>query len=872
MQPEEPLALVPPVLALADERADLASAGGKGASLARLARAGLPVPDGFHVTAGAYRSFLRTHGLQPGILAALRHDDAAASAAIARLFAAHPLPPEATAAIRSAYAGLDRSGGNGPQVAVRSSATTEDLPGMSAAGQQDTFLGVAGAEDVLAAVRRCWASLWTERAIAYRRRHGIGPERTATAVVVQLMVPADAAGVLFTADPLTGARDQLVVNAVWGLGESLVSGQAVSDTVVLSPEGHIRSRSIADKTVMSVPAGGGLQPVPDRLRRAPVLTDAQAAALARTGNAVGSLFEEPVDIEWALRGGQIYVLQARPVTGLPAEPATATPARFDPAGEWNDSLAGNYLWSNGNFAEAAPEVMTPASWSFMEIFMSTAMASSSLPGLRAFGRIGGRPYMNMSLAMSMASLLGLGEKRFRALTEDVFGRIPADVRIPAIELPRWQVLRRVLPTGLRVMAQAGRAGRLLPRFLAGAGARCEATRERIAGTGTEAGLAELWRTELEPMLREFGTMLSVAGRQGGAVLVTVPKRLKKLAGSADAALMLSGLSGRYGDGTELASLGPLAGIGQVAAGTLAAEDYLRRYGHRSPHEFEVSFPRPREDPQWLPRQLELLKDAPATSSLLARRREASDAAWQRFAARYPRKVRAYRRRLKRWAKAARDRELVRSEVTRMFWVLRAYCLQAAELSRLGDGVFFLSADEILDCLDGRPADAAAISHRRQLHAHYASLPAYPAIILGRFDPDVWAREPARRTDFYRAGAEPASSRTITGFPGSGGLAEGIARVLASPDEAARLGPGEILVATLTNVGWTPVFPRAAAVVTDIGAPLSHAAIVARELGIPAVVGCGNATMLIRSGDRLRVDGAGGTVEILSRADRSSTGD
>src|SRR4051794_9975621 len=246
-----PSPTVPPVLALADGRADVAAAGGKGASLARLARAGLPVPDGFHVTTAAYRSFLQAHGLQEGILAQLEHDDAQASAAIARLFAAHPLPPEAAAAIRTAYARLGGPGGSGPPVAVRSSATTEDLPGLSAAGQQDTFLGIVGAENVLAAVRRCWASLWTGRAIAYRRRHGIGPDRTATAVVVQLMVPADAAGVLFTADPLTGARGQLVVNAVWGLGESLVSGQATADTVVLSPEGHIRSRTIADKAVMS---------------------------------------------------------------------------------------------------------------------------------------------------------------------------------------------------------------------------------------------------------------------------------------------------------------------------------------------------------------------------------------------------------------------------------------------------------------------------------------------------------------------------------------------------------------------------------------------------------------------------------------------
>ncbi|MCG2620582.1 PEP-utilizing enzyme [Arthrobacter sp. I2-34] len=888
MQPAPPLPAGPPVLALTDARADLAAAGGKGASLARLACAGLHVPAGFLVTTGAYRAFLRTHRLQPALLQALKQDDAAASAAIGRLFAARPLPSETAAAIRQAYAGLSGPAGGpngGAPVAVRSSATTEDLPGLSAAGQQDTFLGVSGAEDVLAAVRRCWASLWTERAIAYRRRHGIDPEHAAIAVVVQLMVPADAAGVLFTVNPLTGARDELVINAVWGLGESLVAGQATPDTLVLSPGGGVLRRSTADKTVMSAPDGTGLQPVPDRLRRAPVLTDAQAAELARAGAAVGRLYEGPVDIEWALRDGLFHILQARPATGLPAGPASA--AAFDPAGEWNDSLAGNYLWSNGNFAEAAPDVMTPATWSFLEIFMSTAMASSSLPGFRAIGRIGGRPYMNMSLAMSMAGLVGISEPRFRSLTEDVYGRIPPDVRIPAVELPRWQVLRMLLPAGLHVMAEAGRAGRLLPRFLASAAERCETARDRIAGTATAAGLAALWRAELEPMLREYGAMLSVAGRQGGAVLVTVPKRLRKLAGGVDAELMLSGLSGRPDgsgapdegagpdDGAGLASLGPLTGIGQVAAGSLAAADYLRRYGHRSPHEFEVSIPRPREDPQWLPRQLELLRGAPAPSALLARRREESDAAWRRFANRHPRRVRVWRRRVRRWATAARGRELVRSEVTRMFWVLRAYCLRAAELTGLGDGVFFLSDEEILGCLEGQPADRAAIAHRRALHAHYAALPAYPTVILGRFDPDAWARDPGRRTDFYRAGFpgsgdRQAPSLTISGFPGSGGLAEGVARVLASPDEAGTLGPGEILVTTLTNVGWTPVFPRAAAVVTDIGAPLSHAAIVARELGIPAVVGCGNATLHIRSGDRLRVDGANGVVEILGRSAAAST--
>jgi pyruvate,water dikinase len=192
--------------------------------------------------------------------------------------------------------------------------------------------------------------------------------------------------------------------------------------------------------------------------------------------------------------------------------------------------------------------------------------------------------------------------------------------------------------------------------------------------------------------------------------------------------------------------------------------------------------------------------------------------------------------------------------------------RAAELTAHGDALFFLELPETFDLLRGDPAPLAQVPARRAIYDTYRALPPYPALIRGRFDPVRWAADPNRRSDYYDERAKPAKpDDTITGFPGAAGVVEGTARVLRTPEDAAQLRDGEILVTTVTNIGWTPVFPRAAAVVTDVGAPLSHAAIVARELGTPAVVGCGNATMLLNSGDRVRVDGSNGTVEVLLRA-------
>jgi pyruvate,water dikinase len=260
--------------------------------------------------------------------------------------------------------------------------------------------------------------------------------------------------------------------------------------------------------------------------------------------------------------------------------------------------------------------------------------------------------------------------------------------------------------------------------------------------------------------------------------------------------------------------------------------------------------------------------------LRAAQRAEFDAAWTRFQERYPRKVRSVRRRLDRAAEAARNREAARSESARILWVVRTWVLRAGDLTELGHSAFFLTVDELLDLLAGKDAPTAYIAARRETYERYKALPPLPLIIRGRFDPIQWAADPKRRSDVFDSHGllptlklETPRENMILGMPGSAGQAEGIVRRLDSPDHGDELVSGEILVTSQTNIGWTLLFPRAAAIVTDIGAPLSHAAIVARELGIPAVVNCGDATTCLRTGDRVLVDGVQGEVEILGTVAR-----
>jgi phosphohistidine swiveling domain-containing protein len=836
---------------LDEEGLGVSEIGGKGQSLARLASAGLPVPQGFHITTAAYDAFVARHDLTSRMTALLGNPAARdtpdhAANSITALFADHKIPRQIAAEVLRAYHRL-----GSPPVAVRSSATAEDLPDASFAGQQSSFLNVAGDDQLLAAVRRCWASLWTARAISYRARHEIAPNTLSLAVVVQELIDADSSGIVFTADPVTGDDSMIEINAAWGLGETIVGGQVSPDMVTVErSSGRVTRTVINTKTIMMRCAASGttVVPVPVDQQAAPALTQQQVSRLVNLAVAVEDLFKDPMDIEWCRVGDQLFLLQARPIT---------TAIHPDP---WNDSRSGDFLWTNTNVGEAIPDVMTPATWSMVQVFLTDAMATASIPPYVGYGRIGGRIYLNLSVMMTLSAAVGVSEKRYRSLTEEVFGRLPADLEIPPVQAHRLDVMRAVLPMGLHVLGEARRDVKVLDAYLAEHPALCDRRRTEIAAIAKPVELADLWASVISPEFDRVSWMLSAATRSSGASFITTRKRLQRLVGDAAANALTAGLGGQAG---QLASLGLLDGLEQVATGEIDRDTFNRRYGHRGPHEFEISLPRPGEDPAWINQRL-AERAALATSyrELLQVQEHKRREAWAELEQRHPVQARILRRQVRGWAKISRDRERARSEVIRYFWVLRAYAQRAGELTGWGEDIFFLDKAEIVRVLEGETISSMLIKQRRRAYQSYSALPPYPALIRGSFNPYAWAADENRRSDVFMSGSRSEADVAVRGFPGSAGIVEGKVRVLSNAADGGTLQPGEVLVTTVTNVGWTPLFPRAAAVVTDVGAPLSHAAIVARELGIPAVVGCGNATMRLSTGDLVRVDGTAGTVEVL----------
>ncbi len=242
------------------------------------------------------------------------------------------------------------------------------------------------------------------------------------AVVVQQLVPADAAGVMVTEDLVSGSRDEIFIRSNWGRGQSVVAGEVTPDVAIINAAtGELASYRIGTKAAMTVPAGNATRTAdtPAGQRAAAVLPPGQAGELGRVGLAIEELYGEPVDVEWALAGNELFVVQARPITarggtgGLAAQAGDsgAVPGGAGPDEEWNDSLGGDYLWSNGNLGEAIPDVMTPATWSAVQLLMSAMLIPPSVPGYRAYGRIGGRFYANVSLTISLEALIGWSPKR-----------------------------------------------------------------------------------------------------------------------------------------------------------------------------------------------------------------------------------------------------------------------------------------------------------------------------------------------------------------------------------------------------------------------------------------------------------------------------
>jgi len=765
-----------------------ARAGGKGGTLARLYQSGYPVPEGLV------------------ILPAEFEDD--------------HLKLEAWQQVQK-YLAQGRRDRTAAAFAVRSSALGEDSAQASFAGEFETVLGVCTDEDVRAAIHTVRRSRRNVRATAYSAAHGL-EQISEMAVVIQRLVHAEFAGVLFTADPVTGDLMHMPGNFVRGLGEKLVSGQATPQTFRL------------DRQSGRYNGSPELKRFARRLYRLAVRLDKESDASQ--------------DIEWAVAGGKVYILQARPITSM---------REFNPAtGELNSSLLGDFLWSNGNAAEIQPEVMTLLTWSVGNLW---GQGYSEWWGrYRASGNIGGRNYFNISIQVAPFARIVGGLQTALRFVGDWWGRIPPGVTIPLAPFSISEVLFKIIPMTFRSFRRFGQYQKQIPGFVYKTPAWCRDMRARLRQIDDCAGLASVWRDELKPYFC-FGT--TMAGAANANIQVQLQARLRRLVGEEDASALLSNLGGR----DYLASLGPVVNLARVARGELSPEAYLEQYGHRGPYEFELARPQPIDDPKWLEQHLADFARHPVdVESLLDKQRASFDAAWERFCARYPRKVKSMQRQLAEVARLAGQREAARSEITRVMGVIRSFALHAGDLTGLGNDVFYLTIDELLRVLEGDSSVCRHLPRRKETYAGYCSLPPYPPVISGRFDPFQWASDPNRRSDVYDAHASPpvSTSNIITGFAGAAGEVEGRVRRIDHVEDSHLLQPGEILVTLTTNVGWTPLFPRAAAIVTDVGAPLSHAAIVARELGIPAVVGCNDATRRLKTGDRVRVNGSRGRVEIL----------
>ncbi|MBM4371409.1 MAG: hypothetical protein FJ098_07120, partial [Deltaproteobacteria bacterium] len=815
--------------------------GGKGVNLETLIRLGFDVPAGFCVTTRAFRETLRTWAAAPG------------GGDLVERILSRPFPPRLEQELREAAAGLLALTGTG--LAVRSSATEEDREERSMAGQNATVLNLTEPGQVVDAVRRCWASLFSRESILYRAGAPAGGD-PAMAVVVQQLVPAEAAGVLFTENPM--APGEMLLSASPGLGETVVAGRTV-DTWYLARDGEILRAQIAEKTTVLHPSpDGGVaeQPAPPGQRRGPSLDPGQIRRLAALARRVEARVGGPQDLEWALWKGRFYLLQTRPVTGR------GTPPR-DRA-----------VWSNVNVGEALPGVGTPFTWSIIQAF-------SRLGFERAFGALGcpvpaeyrlvggilGRVYLNLSEFMSVASqipllspeaLLEMGGGGGLEALEGTYRRLSPSAFLARLPATATRLLSSQVTTPARVALWAPRVREFRERFHRAPLARLE-DRELLA-----------WFRRVEEVFNRTGTLLLEVSSHFLMSYVLTAGMLQATLGAEgreQEKRLFSGLSGLRSaePGLDLLRMARrVAGdpalrrlVRQTPAGDLAGvlasspdarslgvafEAFLQSHGHRAIREAELSVPRWREDPSFPLGVLGAYVAAehlPDPDALLAARQAAREEATREVLARLPRGTRGFFLRILRASQhAARTREALRSDVVHTLGFYRRLAQEVGQRlvaeGRLAarEDVFLLTLGELVDVVDHRPDPdlMVRLEARRLEQRAFLSIPDPPdwfVLERGRILPRAAEEDPAA--------PDPGDGLVLEGLGGSPGVAVGRACVLRGDSDREQLRAGDILVAPYTDVGWTPLFLLTAGVVTDLGGPLSHSCVVAREYGIPTVV-------------------------------------
>ncbi len=884
------------VLDLAGIDADAVTVvGGKAANLGVLIRAGLPVPPGVCVTTGAYRQVAACVQLDKVLdaLATTPTTDVARLSTLAgearEVMLAAPVPD---AVAQSVVAGYARLGADMP-VAVRSSATAEDLPFASFAGQHDTYLNVVGPDAVLHAVRHCWASLWTDRAVVYRSTNGIDHRTVRLAVVIQRMVDAQIAGVLFTANPVSGRRRQAVIDASPGLGEAVVSGAVNPDHFVVdTASGHILIRQLGDRRVVirTRPGGGTEHTAGLSGADAACLTDDQIRAIAALGDRIEAHYGAPQDAEWAIDSDAVlWLTQARPITTLFPLPSTTPPPGDDVR-----------VYICFSLAQGLHRPITPMGLAGFRVLSSSVSkligfpVADPLTGASRYAEAGQRLFADVTGVLRsrvgrtlMPRVLDVMEARSAV----VLRHVSEDPGLSLTQRSWWPFVRRVLriATRYRLPVTAGRA--LVRPDAAQRHARRVGLelgeRLTVPETATPAQRLDFAERvlldECVPLMPRimpaaavglalFGLARKLLGDETAAdELQTVVRGLphnvttemdlelwalaSRIRGDGNAAAVL-----RDGSVEELTARFQASDLPPVAQRGLT--EFLARYGHRAVAEIDLGMPRWSDDPRHvlgvLVNYLQLNDLDAAPDALFARRASEADAMIGTLAARARR-----RSRLRAWLvrfALGRARALVGlreapkfhlivaiAAVRRQLAIVGAALASQGHITR-GDDVFFVDLVEARAGLAGRGL-RETVARRRAT---------YELELRRRHVPHVLLSDGTEPEAQILAAA--ATDGSLAGTPASAGCATGTARVILDP-VGAHLAPGEILVAPSTDPGWTPLFLIAGGLVMEMGGANSHGAVVAREYGIPAVVGVPNATVRIRTGQQVTVDGAAGRITV-----------
>lgn len=870
----------------------LARVGGKAANLGELARAGLDVPAGFCVTTAAYDLASAPTGLADVGAALDGLADATGVAGLAararEIVLGAGMPSEVAAAVSAAYEALP--GGPGVPVAVRSSATAEDLPTASFAGQQDTFLNVVGTPAVLDAVQRCWASLWTDRAVTYRQVNGIDHGSVQLAVVVQRMVDAAVAGVLFTADPVSGARHHTVVEASPGLGEAVVSGAVNPDRFVIDTgTGTVLQRALGDKrvAVRSLPGGGTEHVALPAADTVACVDDSQLARLVRLGSVAEVYFGAPQDIEWALdRSGHIWLTQSRPITTLFPIPVNRSkdgwPLR---------------LFFCMSLAQGLHRPLTPMGLSAFNVLGAAVGDVAGLPtadpvqGPAAVTPAAGRLYLDVTALVRhpvgrwvFPKVLDVMEARSAVALR----RALADPRLAprrggrlrfARRLARVMVEFRMPLVAARAVVRPATAHRRAGRLQAEARRRRELPGPVSAGERLEATIRHL-HEDVVPLMPS----IAPAAAAGFAMLGLARRLLGPDAGPGELQTVLRGLPHNVTTEMDL-SLWQVAAqtradpsataavrdgvvedlVATFRAGALpptvqhGLEAFLDRYGDRAVAEIDLGMPRWRDDPSHLlgvlANYLRLPNGAADPQAEFLRANLEAEAMVHELSRRAGRRGRLRGRTVAFALRRARElaglREMPKfllvlglSSARADLVVVGEHLASTGRLAQAGD-VFYLGLAEVRAALEGTD-QRDLVRLRRESYERELGRRHVPRLL--RSD----GTEPEDEV------AVAAADGSLRGTPASPGAVTSAARVVLNPADA-HLEPGEILVAPSTDPGWTPLFLTAGGLVMEMGGANSHGAVVAREYGIPAVVGVPDATTQLTTGQQVHVDGTHGLV-------------